>query len=98
MAKTVFEQMGITYVRQRDYEIPVVTLPPEKENYVGIWGQRYRRWLRGNHRVPYYNLLTSGKLNEQTAEVDERAENLFFRLVREMAEREGVTEMLKAAI
>lgn len=96
MAKTVFEQLGGTYVRQGDYELPTVTLPPEEEIHTGIWGQRYKRWLKANHRVLYYNLLTSGKLNGQAAEVDERAERLFSRLVQEMAERESVTEALKA--
>lgn len=95
MAKTIFEEMGGTYARQGDYERPVVTLPPEEEIHVGIWGQRYKQWLKGNHCVLYYNLLISGKLNEQTAEVDEQAENLFSRLVQEIAEREDITESLK---
>lgn len=97
MVQTIFEQMGSSYVRQGDYQLPAVTIPPEEEVHVGIWGQRYRRWLKENHRVLYYNLLTSGKLNEQIAEVDARAEAMLLRLVREMAEREGVTETLKAA-
>lgn len=97
MAKTVFEQMGGTYVRQGNYEFPAVALPPEKEACVGIWGQRYRRWLKENYRVLYYNLLTSSKLHEQAVEVDARAEAMLIRLVKEMAEREGVTETLKDA-
>jgi hypothetical protein len=96
MAQTVFEQMGGGYVRQGDYELPTVTLPHGGEANVGIWGQWYRRWLKENHRVLYYNLLTSGKLNERVAEVDARAEDMFLRLVKEMAERDGVTEDLKA--
>ncbi len=62
-----------------------------------MWGQRYRRWLGENHRVLYYNLLTSSKLYEQAVEVDARAEAMLIRLVKEMAEREGVTETLKDA-
>ena len=95
MEKTVFEQMGGSYVRQGDYELPAINLLPE-ETHIGVWGQRYRRWLKANHCVLYYNLLTSGKLNEQMAEVDERAETMFLRLVKEFAKREGVTEDLKA--
>lgn len=94
MAKTVFEQTGSAYFRQGDYELPMVELPPQEENYVDIWRQRQ---LKENHRVLYYNLLTSSKLNEQAGEVDEQEETLFSRLVQEMAKREGVTEALKAA-
>lgn len=97
MEKTIFEQLGGTYIQQGDYELPAVTLPPEEETNAGIWGLRYRRWLKTNHRVLYYNLLTSGKLNEQASEVDIRAEDMLFRLVQKMAESEGVTEALKAA-
>lgn len=97
MVQTIFEQMGGSYVRQGDYQLPAVTIPPEEEVHVGIWGQRYRRWLKENHRVLYYNLLTAGKLNEQAAGADGRAETLFFRLLQEMAGREGVTETLKAS-
>lgn len=94
--QTVFEQMGGSYVRQGDYKLPAVKLPSE-EVYVGVWGQRYRRWLKTNHRVLYYNLLTVGKLDGQLAGVDKRAEDMFLRLAEEMAEREGVTESLKAS-
>jgi hypothetical protein len=96
MAQTVFEQMGGSYVRQGNYELPVVALPPQEEAHIGVWGQRYRRWLKENHRVLYYNLLTSGRLDEQAAEVNARAKAMLLRLVQEMAEREGITEALKA--
>lgn len=79
MVKTIFEEMGGTYVRQGDYELPAVSLKLE-EGCVGIWGQRYRRWLKENHRVLYFSLLTSDKLNEQIADVDARAEEMFSRL------------------
>lgn len=97
MAKTIFEEMGGTYVRQGDYFIPCLTLPAEKENQpIGIWGQRHKRYLKQNHRVLHMNLLTSGKLNSYLADIDEQAEELFSRLVEQMAEREGATEQLKA--
>lgn len=97
MAKTIFEEMDGTYIRQGDYFIPCLTLPAEKENQpIGIWGQRHKRYLKQNHRVLYMNLLTSGKLNSYLADIDEQAEELFSRLVKEYADRQGVTEQLKA--
>ena len=97
MEKTIFEEIGGTYVRQGDYFIPCLTLPAEKENKpIGIWGQRHKRYLKQNHKVVYMNLMTSGKLNSYLADIDEQAEEMFFRLVEQMAEREGVTEQLKA--
>lgn len=75
MAKTIFEEMGGTYVRQGDYFIPCLTLPAEKENQpIGIWGQRHKRYLKQNHKVLYMNLLTSGKLNSYLANIDEHRE------------------------
>ncbi len=98
MAKTIFEEMGGTYVRQGDYLIPCLTLPVEKENKpIGVWGQRHKRYLKEHNRVLYTTLFTSGKLNSYLADIDEQAEEMFSRLVKQMAEREGVTEQLKAA-
>ena len=97
MAKTIFEEMGGTYVRQGDYFIPCLTLPAEKENKpIGVWGQRHKRYLREHKRAIYTNLLTSGKLNSYLADIDEQAEEMFFRLVEQMKEREGITEKLKS--
>lgn len=97
MAKTIFEEMGGTYVRQGDYFIPCLTLPAEKENKpIGVWGQRHKRYLKQNHKVLYMNLLTSGKLNSRLADINEQAKEMFSRMVKQMAEREGVTEQLKA--
>lgn len=97
MAKTIFEEMGGTYVRQGEYFIPCLTLPAEKENKpIGVWGQRHKRYFREHKRATYTNLLTSGKLNSYLADVDEQAEEMFFRLVNEYADRQGVTEQLKA--
>ena len=97
MAKTIFEEMGGAYVRQGDYLLPCLSLPAEKENKpIGVWGQRHLRYIRQYKRILYTNLLTSGKLNSYLADIDEQAEDMFLRLVKQMAEREGVTEQLKA--
>ena len=91
MVKTIFEEMGGAYVRQGDYDLPCLSLPTEKENRpIGIWGQRYLRYIRQYKRIFYTNLLTSGKLNSYLADIDEQAKDLFFRLVKQMAECEGV--------
>ena len=95
MEKTLFEQMGGTYTQQGDYILPNLTLPAEEKQSIGIWGQRHARYLKQHHKILYYNLLTSGKLNAHLTEIDRQAEGLFFRLVNQMAEREGVTERLK---
>ena len=97
MAKTIFEEMGGTYVRQGDYLLPCLSLSTEKENKpIGVWGQRHLRYLKQHRKVLYTNLLTSGKLNSYLADIDKQAEDMFLRLVEQMAEREGVTEKLKA--
>ena len=97
MAKTIFEEMGGTYARQGDYLLPCLFLPAEKENKpIGVWGQRHLRYLKQHRKVLYTNLLTSGKLNSYLANIDEQAEEMFFRLVNEYADRQGVTEQLKA--
>ena len=91
-----FKEMGGTYVRQGDYFIPCLTLPAEKENQpIGVWGQRNKRYLREHKKATYTTLFASGKLNSYLADIDEQAEEMFFRLVKQMAEREGVTEQLK---
>lgn len=94
--KSMFEQMGGTYTMQGDYRLPDVTLPPEEERPIGVWGQRRLRYLKQHHKVLYYNLLTSGKLHSHLADTEEQAQELFLRLVKELAEKEGVTEQLKA--
>ena len=97
MAKTIFEEMGGAYIRQGDYFLPCLSLPAEKESKpVGVWGQRHLRYLKQHRKVLYTNLLTSGKLNSYLADIDEQSENMFFRLVEQMAERESITEQLKA--
>lgn len=96
MAKTVFEEMGGSYTQQGDYLLPDLKLPEKKQQPIGLWGQRYARHLKQNHKVLHINLLTSGKLNNYLADINEQAEELFSRLVKQMAAHEGVTEQLKA--
>ena len=81
---------------QGDYYLPCLKLPEEEQAYIGIWGQRHRRYLKKHHRVLYGNLLTSGKLNGYLVDIDRQAEEMFECLVKQMAECEGVTEQLKA--
>lgn len=96
MAKTIFEQTGGTYTMQGDYRLPNLTLPPEEERPIGVWAHRRRQYLKQHHKILYCNLLTSGKLHAHLADVEEEAQFLFLRLVKEYAEREGMTEQLKA--
>ena len=96
MEKSLFEQMGCTYTQVGDYLLPNLTLPEEEQKSIGIWGQRHLSYIKQHKRVFYANLLTSCKLNSYLANVDEQAENLFCRLVKELAEKENVTEKLKA--
>ena len=96
MAKTIFEEMGGTYVRQGDYLLPCLSLLAKKENKpVGVWGHRHLRYLKQHRKVLYTNLLTSCKLNSYLADIDEQATEMMFRLVEQMADKEGVTEQLK---
>ena len=96
MAKTIFEQIDGTYTMQGDYCLPDLTLPAEEERPIGVWGQRRRQYLKQHHKILYYNLLTSGKLRFHLADVEKESQSLFLRLVKEYAEREGLTEQLKA--
>lgn len=97
MAKTIFEEMGGTYTQVGDYLLPDLKLPEEEQQPIGVWGQRHRRYLKEHRRATYTTLLTSGKLNSYLANIDRQAEKMFLRLVKQMAEAEGVTETLKAA-
>ena len=97
MEKVIYdEKNGLWYELQGDYYIPYLKLPEEEQQPVGVWGQRHLRHIKQNSKVLYLNLLTSGKLNEYLADLDKHAEEMFSRLVKQMAEREGVTEQLKA--
>lgn len=90
------EKNGLWYEKQGDYFIPCISLPEEETNPIGIWGQRHLRYIKQHKRVFYANLLTSCKLNSYLVDIDEQAENLFCRLVKELSEKENVTEKLKA--
>ena len=94
--KSIYKKAGGTYTRQGDYELPNLKIPPEKEIEIGVWGQRYRRYLKQYHKIRYYNLLTSGTLNGHLAEVDQQAERMFQLLVSVLYEQANVTEKLKA--
>lgn len=97
MTKTLFEQLGGTYTQVGDYLLPDLSLPAEKETgNIGVWALRHKRYLKQHHKVLYYNLLTSGKLHSHLADIEEQAQRLFLRLVKELAEKEGVNEQLKA--
>ena len=91
------ESNGLWYELQGDYYLPCLKLPVEEQVHIGIWGQRHLNYLRENKRVLLSNLQISGKLNIYLADIDKQAEEIFSRLVSQMAEREGVTEHLKAA-
>lgn len=90
------EKNGLWYELQGDYDLPCLKLPEERTAYIGVWGQRHLRYLKQYHRVCYYILLTSGKLNSYLADIDRQAEEMFPRLVKELAEKKGVTEAIKA--
>mgnify|MGYP005954046851 FL=1 len=97
MANTIFEKQGGTYTQVGDYMLPdLLPAEEEKEADIGVWGMRYKRYLKQNHKVRYYNLLTSGKLNSYFADIEQQAQDFFLRLVKDLAEKENVTEELKA--
>lgn len=96
MEKTIFEEMGGTYTQVGDYFLPGLKLPEEESNPIGVWGQRHKHYLKEHKRTTYITLLTSGKLNSYIAEINEQAEDMFLRLVKQMEESEGITEQLKS--
>jgi len=97
MAKTIFEKAGGTYTQVGDYMLPdLLPAEEEKEANIGVWGMRHKRYLKQHHKVRYYNLLTSGKLNSYLVDIEQQAQDLFSRLVKDLAEKENVTEELKA--
>ncbi len=97
MKKTIFEEMGGTYIRHGDYLIPTLTLPKEEEQRgVGVWGQRHLQYLKEYRRGLYLDVLTSGRLNGYLADIEEQAQERFERLVEQMKQAQGITEQLKA--
>ena len=97
MANTIFEKQDGTYTQVGDYMLPdLLPAEEEQEANIGVWGMRHKRYLKQNHKVHYYNLLTSGKLNSYLVDIEQQAQDLFSRLVKDLAEKENVTENLKA--
>ena len=97
MANTIFEKQDGTYTQVGDYMLPdLLPAEEEKEANIGVWGMRHKRYLKQHHKVRYYNLLTSGKLNSYLVDIEQQAQDLFSRLVKDLAEKENVTEELKA--
>lgn len=98
MANTIFEKQGGTYTQVGDYMLPdLLPAEEEKEANIGVWGMRHKRYLKQHHKVRYYNLLTSGKLNSYLVDIEQQAQDLFSRLVKDLAEKENVTEEVKAS-
>ena len=95
MKKTIFEEMSGTYIRHGDYLIPCLTLPEEEQRFIGVWGQRHLRYLKEYRRGVYLNMLTSGRLNDYLADIEEQAQERFERLVEQMKQAQGITEQLK---
>ena len=96
MKKTIFEEIGGTYIRHGDYLIPCLILPEEEQRFIGVWGQRHLRYLKEYRRSAYLNLLTSGRLNDYLADIEEQAQERFERVVEQMKQAHGITEQLKA--
>ena len=96
MKKTIFEEMGGTYIRHGDYLILCLTLPEEEQRFIGVWGQRHLRYLKEHRRGVYLNLLTSGRLNDYLADIEEQAQKRFERIVEQMKKAQRITEQLKA--
>ena len=90
------EKNGLWYEVQGNCYLPCLKLPKEESRHIGIWGQRHLRYLKQHRKGLYSELLISGKLNDYLADLNEQAEELFSRLVKQLAEKEGMTEALKA--
>lgn len=97
MEKRIYDkQTGIQYELQSDYYLPCLALPEQPKVEIGIWGKRHLRYIKQHNKIRYTNLLTSCKLTAYLADIDEQSEDMFFRLVKQLTEKEGVTEQLKA--
>ena len=95
MEKSLFEKMGGTYHREGDYLLPDFELPEEKP--IGVWGTRHHNYLRKTNRVLFSQLTISGKMNGYLADIDKQAKDMFSQLVKQFAERDGITEAFKVA-
>jgi hypothetical protein len=97
MKKTIFEEMGGTYIGHGDYFIPCLTLSDEEESrFIGVWGQRHLRYLKEYRRNVYLDLLMSCRLNSYLADIEEQAQGRFERIIEQMKQAQGITEKLKA--
>ena len=94
---TEFEKLGGTYRQVGDYFLPNLEIDNQVDVQIGVWGQRHRQYVKEHHRVRYYNLVTTGMLNDYLAEIESRAQAMFDMLVRELSEKENLTEKLKAS-
>lgn len=90
------KRSGLWYEKKGGYYLPCLTLPAEEEKSIGLWGRRHLLHLKENKRLVYLNLLTSGRLHSYLVAIDEQAADMFFWLVKEYADMQGVTEQLKA--
>ena len=93
MAKSIFEQLGGAYEQQGDYLLPCLTVPAEKEQPIGVWGQRHQRYLKEYRRATYITLLTSGKLNDYLADIDRQAQERMERLTEQMKRAQGAEQL-----
>ena len=97
MEKYIYDSNnGLWYELQGDYYIPCLTLPEEESKSIGIWGQRHREYLKEHRKITYTTMLTESKLNSYLADIDKQAQEMYLRLIDEMADKAGVTEQLKA--
>ena len=96
MKKTIYEEMGGAYIRHGDYFIPCLTLSEKEQRFIGVWGQRHKRYLKEHRKAVYVTLLTSGRLNNYLADIEEQAQERFERIVEQMKQAQGITERLKA--
>ena len=94
--KTDFENQSINYVMQGNYQLPCITTKEQNELHIGVWANRHRQYLKQHHCIRYYNLLTSERLYPYLADIEEQAQTMFSQLVKLLAEKENVTEKLKA--
>ena len=96
MVQSIFEEMGGRYERQGEYILPCLTIPPEKEQSIDLFGRRHLDYLREYRKITYTNLLTSGRLNAYLADIDRQAQERFETLTEQMKQAQGITEQLKA--
>lgn len=96
MEKSMYEKMDVTYSQVGDYLLPDIVLPAQENKPIGVWGQQYLRHIRQHHEILYFSLLTKCELNAHVAEIDRQANEMYLRLTKELAEKEGLTEQLKA--